>query len=90
MRPALPAALAAALAALPAAAFEMTYELFEAAVPHLDLEDCPAALSGPDRFCRLAIGHDAMHVFAFAVEGAQPLVGVESFAVGSYTLTLGE
>jgi hypothetical protein len=56
----------------------LTYAVFEATLPHLDLAECPAALSGENRFCRLALGHDALWVFAFSTDGDNPMVGVES------------
>ena len=59
--------------------FALTYEAFEAAVPHLDLETCPGALAAEDRFCRITIGHDALHVFAFSYAGDSPLVGFQSW-----------
>ncbi|MCU0910636.1 MAG: hypothetical protein MUE98_04605 [Rhodobacteraceae bacterium] len=56
----------------------LTYAVFEATLPHLDLAECPATLGGADRFCRLALGHDALWVFAFSLDGDSPMVGVES------------
>lgn len=88
-----PAALALALAlALPAAADEapcpMTYAQYEFAVPHLDLEDCPAALAGEDRFCRASVAGDRLHVFAFAEDGAQCLLAMESFDEDAFALVV--
>ena len=57
----------------------MTYEIFEAAVPHVDLEDCPAAVAGDDRFCRMAMLNEQLHVFAFAESGDQPMVAFRSW-----------
>ena len=64
----------------------MTYAQFEFAVPHLDLETCPAALEGEGRFCRAAAGADALHVFAFAEAGEQCLVGMASLDEAAFTL----
>lgn len=52
------------------------YALFEAAVPHADLAECPATLARDDRFCRLTLGDDGAVVWAFALEGEQPLQAV--------------
>jgi hypothetical protein len=38
----------------------MTYAEFEFAVPHLDLEACPADLAREGAFCRAPVGHDAI------------------------------
>lgn len=89
----LAAALAAACLAAPALAAEpapaaFPYDLFEDVAPHVDLEDCPAALAAPDRFCRLAAGHGGLRVFAFSVEGDQPMVGFATYPEGTFTLTL--
>ncbi|MFA7433063.1 MAG: hypothetical protein WCZ72_05045 [Gemmobacter sp.] len=76
------AAAALALSALPVLADEAMpfgYGIFEGAVPHLDLETCPAELAGENRFCRLTIGHDEVHVFAFSRDGDVPLVGHASW-----------
>lgn len=51
----------------------LTYEVFEATVEHADLAECPAALAHEGRFCRLVLQNDALHVFAFAEDGDQPL-----------------
>jgi hypothetical protein len=56
----------------------LTYAVFEATLPHLDLAECPGSLAGENRFCRLALGHDALWVFAFSVDGESPMVGFES------------
>ena len=45
----------------------LTYEMFEAAVPHIDLESCPTDLAQQDTFCRASIHHEEIHVFALPV-----------------------
>lgn len=83
-------AVAAALAALPAAAQQaapMTYADFEVSVPHLDLETCPAALAEPGVFCRAALANDAIHVYAFAEDGAQPFRGMRTYYAGDFRLS---
>ncbi len=62
----------------------MTYEVFETAVPHLDLETCPKDLGGSGRFCRASVGGDAVHVFAFSDEGERCLVASKSYPSGQY------
>lgn len=65
----------------------LTYEMFEAAVPHIDLETCPADLAQQDTFCRASIHHEEIHVFAFSLEGDSPMVGFKSYeATGVETL----
>lgn len=74
----IPATLALAEESAPSAA-PFTYEMFEQAVPHLDLAICPAPLSGPDRFCRLTTHADGLNVFVFSEAGDQPLIGFQSW-----------
>ena len=54
----------------------MNYETFEATVDHADLAECPRALAGEGRFCRLVLHGDALHVFAFSEDLDQPLQAV--------------
>jgi hypothetical protein len=78
-------ALAApALAQQPAC--PLPYKVFETAVPHLDVETCPASVDGKGAFCRVTLGHDAIHVFAFAENGDQCLRSVTSFESGKFSL----
>jgi len=66
----------------------MTYAAFEFAIPHLDLDTCPAALAQDGAFCRASTGNDALHVFVFASDGDQCLLGMRSFDEDAFTLTL--
>ena len=66
----------------------MTYAQFEFAIPHLDVESCPAALSGAGRFCRASTSDDQVHVFAFEEAGAQCLIAMVSLDEEGFTLTL--
>lgn len=59
----------------------LTYEVFEATVEHADLAECPAALAKEGRFCRLVLQNDALHVFAFAEDGDQPLQALVEYPV---------
>ena len=52
------------------------YEMFETAIQHVDLLECPAELAGDDRFCRMTINNGALHVFAFGEKGEQPMIGL--------------
>ncbi|MCQ0092778.1 hypothetical protein [Roseovarius sp. M141] len=57
----------------------LTYEQFEAAVPHLDLDSCPDALAQKNVFCRATLRHDDIHVFAFSNDGENLFVGFKSY-----------
>ena len=57
----------------------LTYQIFEAAVPHQDLALCPPPLAAPGVFCRVTVVHDGLNVFAFSEQGDQPLVGFRSW-----------
>ncbi len=80
------AVIAAPALAQEAPACPMTYEQYEFAVPHLDLESCPEALAGPERFCRAAAGGDMLHVYAFEEDGQQCLLGMVSLGEDAFTL----
>ena len=60
-------------------AMPMTYDIFEASVAHLDLEACPDGLPQSGSFCRAAVLHDTVHVFAFAEDGDSPMIGYAAF-----------
>lgn len=57
----------------------MTYEFFETAVAHIDIEHCPDNLDPDKVFCRISVGGDHAHVFYFSLEGERCLLRVESF-----------
>lgn len=57
----------------------MTYEVFEATVPHVDLPECPAVMAQEGHFCRLGLASEQLTVFVFAEDGDQPLTGVRSW-----------
>lgn len=61
-------------------ALPFTYETFEAAVAHIDLENCPEALPQQESFCRAAIHNEEIHVFAFSLDGDSPMIGFASFS----------
>lgn len=66
----------------------MTYPTFEFAVPHLDLQSCPADLKRDSVFCRASAGNDAVHVFVFAEKGDQCLLAVKSYKEGQYQFSV--
>lgn len=88
----LPAVVIGATPALaqqsPAAACPMTYVKFETAIAHVDLDVCPAELAGKDRFCRASTANDRLHVYAFELEGAQCLVGMQSYESDRFSLAV--
>ena len=57
----------------------LTYEMFEAAVPHADLAECPAGLARDDSFCRLTLAEGAVTVWVFRNSGRQDLLALQSF-----------
>ena len=76
------AAILTGLAVAPVQAAEpaaLTYEIFEASVPHIDLETCPEALPQENAFCRASILHEEIHVFVFSLDGDSPMIGFKSF-----------
>lgn len=81
--------LPAPLAAGPDAPLVLVYPVFEEAVPHIDLPECPPAVAAGNRFCRLTLGADALQVWVFSVEGDQPLVALARYPAAEVTLGLG-
>lgn len=57
----------------------LTYDLFEAAILHTDITECPPELAAPDRFCRATLYMDAFHIFVFQDAGDQPMVDFLSY-----------
>ncbi len=57
----------------------MTYEVFEQSIEHVDLAHCPDNFDEEVVFCRMTLASEMAHVFAFAHDGAQPLVAVRSY-----------
>ncbi len=85
MKPVNAITLAALLAAPHLAAAEttapmpLTYEVFEEAIPHIDLETCPSEIAGDDRFCRAVVHNDAINVFVFLYDADSPAVAFRSY-----------
>jgi hypothetical protein len=75
-------ALGVAAFAAPAAAqtqCPLTYNDFEIAIPHLDLEQCPKDLAKPGVFCRVTTANDSVHVFVFEAKDKRCLVSMKSY-----------
>lgn len=59
------------------------YEVFEQAVDHVDLENCPAEFDPEVVFCRMTLASEMANVFVFSFDGDQPLLAVKSYELGS-------
>ncbi|AVO36474.1 hypothetical protein [Pukyongiella litopenaei] len=59
----------------------MTYELFETAIEHVDLDTCPGEFDGDASFCRMTLASDMAHIFVFSHDGDQPLLAVKTVPV---------
>ena len=57
----------------------LTYAIFEEAIEHADLANCPAAFASDDTFCRLTLANEQAHVFVFSNEGDQRMIAVQSY-----------
>lgn len=60
-----------------------TYEVFEQAVPHVDLASCPAQFDPEVVFCRMTLAADMANVFVFSLADDQPLLAVKSYELDS-------
>lgn len=58
---------------------QMTYEIFEHSVGHVDLATSPEGFDNDKVFCRLTVAEERAHVFAFAFEGDQLLQAIRSY-----------
>ena len=68
----------------------LTYEEFEAAVAHSDLETCPADMQPQEgSFCRLTLKDEEFHVFQFSEDADQPLMAVRSYPAEGLEALLG-
>ncbi len=83
------AGLMASLAA-PALAQDcpLPYSIFEFAVPHVDLEECPGDLGAEDEFCRATLATDHLHVYVFAEDGEQCLREVRSYGDDEFEISI--
>ena len=66
----------------------MTYAQFEAAVPHVDVEECPRHQLGKEAFCRASAGGDFIHVFFFDKNGEQCLLKLQSYGEDAFELEI--
>jgi hypothetical protein len=85
--------LAAAVVLAPAMAgaqdCPLPYLAFEFAVPHVDLETCPAVAAAPaGAFCRASMANDMLHVFVFDGEGEQCLLRLVSVDEDDFEVVL--
>lgn len=64
----------------------MSYGNFQVAIPHVDVEICPAELAGKERFCRASISMDQVHVYAFDGEGDKCLLAMKSYEEGQFKI----
>jgi len=68
----------------------MSYETFEAAIAHVELDECPDPKLRDQAFCRTSLGRGALHVFYFNLDGDQCLLKVVSYEEDDYKLSLGK
>lgn len=61
----------------------MTYEIFGAAVPHVDLGSCPIQFDQDVVFCRMTLASEMANIFVFGIDDDQPLLAVKSYALDS-------
>ncbi len=59
----------------------MTYEVFESAVVHEDVDTCPAEFDPERVFCRVTLAGGAVHVFVFDLNDDQALLAVKPLAL---------
>lgn len=71
-----------------AATCPMTYAQFEAAVPHIDVEECPKHSLGQKAFCRASAGGDLVHVFFFDTNAEQCLLKLQSYGEEAFELQI--
>ena len=57
----------------------LTYNDFELAIPHLDLEQCPKDLAKPGVFCRVTTANDSVHVFVFSHKDKRCMLSMKSY-----------
>lgn len=74
--------------AVAAGSCPMSYQTFETAVPHIDLEACPKGSTHKNAFCRASTGGDQVHIFFFANDDKQCLLEVKSYDEESFSFEL--
>ncbi len=89
-------AVAASVLAFGGAAFAedemcaLSYDVYEASVPHTDLEECPEAMGDMgegELFCRLSVVAEVATIFAFD-EDSGCLIESRSFEEDEFTITI--
>lgn len=65
----------------------LSYDVYEASVPHTDLEECPAAMAGEGLFCRLSVVAEVATIFVFD-ENTGCLTGAKSFEEDEFTISI--
>ena len=66
----------------------MSYEVFEASVPHTDMAECPASMdAGEDAFCRVAVVAEVATVFVFSYD-TSCLTKTQSFEEDEFTFVI--
>ena len=67
-----------------------SYADFEAAVTHINIEECPEGMGGENLFCRVSMANDALHVWVFSREGEMPFVSLHSFYEDELEIEFGD
>ena len=65
----------------------LSYETFETAVPHTDLEECPASMQVEDAFCRASVVAEVATIFAFSYEDSC-IIASKSYFDDEFTFTV--
>lgn len=66
----------------------LSYDAFEASVPHTDMDECPASLeAGEDTFCRVAVVAEVATVFVFS-DSDNCLLKTQSYFEDEYTFVI--
>ncbi len=65
----------------------LSYDVYEASVPHTDLEDCPDMMAGEGRFCRLSVVAEVATIFVFD-EDSGCLVESRSFEEDEFSISI--
>jgi hypothetical protein len=65
----------------------LSYDTFEASVPHTDLQECPASMQIEGAFCRISVVAEVATIFAFSEESFC-LVESRSYYDDEFTLAV--
>lgn len=86
MGAALAGALPVAAIAADTASCSLSYDVYEASVPHTDMETCPTAILADGAYCRVSVVAEVATIFVFSEED-DCLIKAESFFEDDFTLT---